>query len=80
MPERSLTGRHWFANCDGKEKVRISPASAKRLRCFYHHQRQLHSKDTRFVGSGAMRGHGLMLTDQALRPPASATMFLRVAP
>gem|GEM_PF-1730642 len=31
------------------------------------------------MGCGAMRGHGLMLTDQALQPPALATMFLRVA-
>ncbi len=54
-----------LANCGGKEKVRISPASAKRFRSFYHHQRQLPWKDTRFVGCGAMPGHGLMLTDPA---------------
>jgi hypothetical protein len=54
-----------FANCGGKEKVRISPASAKRFRSFFHHQRQLPWKDTRFVGCGAMPGHGLMLTDPA---------------
>jgi len=63
----------------GKEKVRISTASAKRSQRFYHHQRQVHSKAIRFVGCGAMRGHGLMLTDQALQPPASATLLQRVA-